>query len=128
MKLTNLHEAFIGKARSAMSFGKLPIEPLTNGTAIMSVDKWEKVASPMRLRKRFKFLSQEKRNEFILGLFEYEIKTGHSARISIDEEEVVLDIRTKDIDQITELDKEYARFADIIFKDVVYNSPIENEF
>lgn len=128
MKLANLHEAFIDKARRPMSFGKLPIEPLENGAAIIPVDKWEKVASPMRLRKTFNFMSQEKRNEFVQGLFEYETKTRHNAMITVDEDKVTLDVRTKDVDQITELDKEYAKFADVLFRDVAYNLSTDNEY
>lgn len=128
MKLANLHEAFIDKARRPMSFGKLPIEPLENGAAIIPVDKWEKVASPTRLRKTFNFMSQEKRNEFVQGLFEYETKTRHNAMITVDEDKVTLDVRTKDVDQITELDKEYAKFADVLFRDVAYNLSTDNEY
>jgi pterin-4a-carbinolamine dehydratase len=128
VKLANLHEVFIDKARRPMSFGKLPIEPLENGAAIIPVDKWEKVASPTRLRKTFNFMSQEKRNEFVQGLFEYETKTRHNAMITVDEDKVTLDVRTKDVDQITELDKEYAKFADVLFRDVVYNLSADNEY
>lgn len=128
MKLANLHEAFIDKARRPMSFGKLPIEPLKGGVALVPVDKWENLASPTRLRKTFRFMSQEKRNNFVQGLFEYEAKTRHNSMITIDEHEVTLDVRTKDVDMITELDKEYTKFADILFRDVVYSLATENEF
>jgi len=128
MKLANLHEAFIDKARRPMSFGKLPIEPLDGGVALIPVDKWEKLASPTRMRKTFIFMSQEKRNEFVQGLFEYEAKTRHNAMITIDEDKVTLDVRTKDVDMITELDKEYTKFADVLFRDVVYSLATENEF
>lgn len=111
-----------------MTFGRLPIKPLEGGTAIIPVDKWEVVESPRRLRKSYKFMSREKRNEFVASLFEYEIKVGHNATLTVDEEKVTLDLRTKDIDQITELDKEYASYADVLFKDVVYNSSKEDEF
>ncbi len=129
MKLINLHEVFLDAARRQINFSKLPIEPLKNGAAIISVDKWEKVLSPIRLHKTFRFVSQEKRNEFIQELFEYEAKTQHNATIIIDENNVTLDIRTKDVDQITELDKEYAKFADVIFRDIAYSrSDTDNEF
>ena len=97
-----------------MTFGRLPIQPTEAGTAIIPVDRWEKVKSPLRLRKTFKFMSQEKRNSFVQGLFEHEEKTQHNAVITIDEDQVTLDIRTKDVDQITELDKEYAKYADVL--------------
>lgn len=128
MKLTNLHEAFIDKARRPMAFDRLPIQPLKGDTAIIPVDKWQKVESPTRLRKKFKFMDQEFRNSFVLGLFEYEKKTRHNAMITVDENEVILDIRTKDVDQITELDKEYAKYADVLFKDIVYSNPTSDEF
>jgi len=128
MKLSTLHESYISNARRPMSFGRLPIRPIEGGIAIIPVDKWEKVESPLRLHKKFKFMSKELRNSFIESLFEYESKVGHNAKITIDENEITLDVRTKDIDQITELDKEYAKFADILFKDVVYSDSLGNEF
>ena len=124
MKLSRLHEEFIDKARRPMSFGRLPISPLEGDVAIIPVEKWTKVDSPLRLRKTYKFLSSSARNQYVEGLFEYEDRTNHSAMITVDEGQVTLDIRTKDVDQITELDKEYAKFADVLFKDVVY-SPVD---
>lgn len=121
MKLSRLHETFIDFARSPMNFGRLPIKPLENDVAIIPVNKWEKVKSPLRLHKIFKFMLQEKRNNFISGLLEYELKVQHNATITIDENQVVLDVYTKDVDQITEIDKEYAKFADILFRDIVYS-------
>jgi pterin-4a-carbinolamine dehydratase len=104
-----------------MTFGKLPIKPVEGDVAIIPVEKWEKLKSPTRLRKSFKFFSQDARNRFVKKLFEYESDTQHNATITVDEGQVTLDIRTRDLDQITELDKEYAKFADLLFKDIVYN-------
>lgn len=128
MKLSKLHESFIDSARRPMNFGRLPIKPLEGEIAIIPVDKWEKVKSPTRLRKTFKFMSNDARNQFVAELFEYEKESGHNAIITIDEEKVTLDVRTKDVDQITELDKEYAKFADVLFKDIVYSPSINDEF
>jgi pterin-4a-carbinolamine dehydratase len=124
VKLSRLHEEFIDKARRPMSFGRLPISTIEGYVAIIPVEKWTKVDSPLRLRKTYKFLSSAARNQFVEGLFEYEDRTNHNAVITIDEGQVTLDIRTKDVDQITELDKEYAKFADVLFKDIVY-SPVD---
>jgi len=125
--LKRLHESFIEKARRPMSFGKLPIKPLDGGAAIMPVEKWETVDSPKRLRKSYKFISNKLRNAFVTGLFEYESRVQHNAMITVSENKVTLDVYTKDLDQITELDKEYASFADVLFRDVVYNTSIDNE-
>jgi len=125
--LKRLHESFIDKARRPMSFGKLPIAPLASGAAIIPVDRWETVDSPKRLHKAYKFISNELRNAFVEGLFDYEKKVGHNAKLTVEEHKVTLDVYTKDIDQITELDKEYAQYADVLFKDIVYNAAVENE-
>ena len=125
--LKRLHESFIDKARRPMAFGKLPIAPLASGVAIIPVDRWEIVESPKRLHKTFKFISNDLRNAFVENLFDYEKKIGHNAKMTIEEFKVVLDVYTKDIDQITELDDEYAQYADVLFKDIVYNAAIENE-
>lgn len=107
-----------------MALGRLPIEPLASGAAIIPVEKWEKVASPTRLHKTYRFSSTELRNTFVTSLFDYETKIGHHAKMTIEEDDVTLDVYTKDVDQITELDKEYAAYADILFKDVVYNPDV----
>jgi len=122
-KLHILHEQFIEKARRPMSFGRLPIRPIEGDTAIVAVDKWRKLESPVRLRKTFKFFSQVARNEFVNQLLGYENDVQHNAVITIDEGEVTLDLRTKDVDQVTEIDKEYAKFSDEIYRDIVYNPP-----
>lgn len=124
MKLTNLHEEFISSARRPMSFGnKLPVMPRASDVPVIPVDKWVKVESPTRLRKTFRFMDQSARNDFVRGLLDHEDKTQHNATITVSEGEVTLDVRTKDLDQVTELDKEYARWADELYKDVVYSRP-----
>ena len=120
-QLQNLHEEFIDAARRPMTFGKLPIRPIEGEVAIVAVNRWETVKSPTRLRKAFEFRNQEGRNRFVKKLLAYEDETRHNATITIEEGKVTLDVRTKDIDQVTELDKEYAKYADVLYKDTVYN-------
>jgi len=125
IRLKTLHESFIDKARRPMAFGRLPILPLASGAAIIPVERWIIVDSPKRLHKSYKFISNDLRNMLIKDIFEYEKKVGHHAKITIEEYKITLDVYTKDIEQITELDKEYARFCDVLFKDIVYNHAIE---
>lgn len=58
-----------------------------------------------------------------MGLMEYETKTQHNATIIVTEGEVTVEVRTKDVDQVTELDKEYANWSDELYRDVVYSRP-----
>jgi len=121
MKLNKLHEEFIDKARRPMSFGRLPITPIESGLAIVATDKWSVTKDPARMRKTYKFASIEARNRFVKKLLSYEQETQHNAVLTVEEDSVLVLVYTKDIDQITELDKEYAKFADALYKDVVYN-------
>lgn len=121
MKLSSLHENFIDKARRPMDFGRLPIKPIEGNIAIVPVDKWVFLKDPQRLKKTYKFLSIDNRNDFVIDLLDYEKSSGHNATIKIQDDSVELVLSTKNLDQVTELDKEYAKFADELFKDIVYN-------
>lgn len=119
-QLQRLHEEFIDHARRPMTFGRLPIRPVKGDVAIVPVDRWETTKDPVRMKKTFKFFDNELRNFFVKKLFEYEIETQHNSNLNIDEGIVSITLYTKDIEQITDLDKEYAKFADLLYKDVVY--------
>jgi pterin-4a-carbinolamine dehydratase len=40
----------------------------------------------------------------------------------IKEETIQVELLTKNVEQVTELDKEYAKYADDVFKDIVYTT------
>lgn len=117
--LRRLHEEFLDKARRPMEFGRLPVMPRGKDVPVIATDKWKK--SDNSLIKTFKFISNELRNDFIRQLLIHEENTGHHASINIQYENVTLVLKTQDIDQITELDREYAKCADELYKDVVYS-------
>ena len=105
-----------------MSFGNLPISPIEGDVAIIPVNKWIVSKDPPRMRKSFQFMDQESRNSFVKDLLDYETEVGHNAIMTVEKDEVMLVLYTHDIDQVTELDKEYALHADELFKDIVYSS------
>lgn len=70
------------------------------------------------LYKKFVFKSTEERNRFIVDILEYERVCGHSATMKIAEGCVMMSLITHDIGVVTELDKEFAREADVVYKDV----------
>lgn len=123
MKLNQLHEEFIDRARRPMNFDRLPIRPAQPEIVIVPVEKWSTTKDPARMRKTYKFSSVDFRNTFVKKLLAYEQQTQHNAIMTIEEGSVLLILYTKDLDQVTELDKEYAKFADLLFRDVVYSSP-----
>ena len=119
MKLSRLHEEFIDAARRPMDFGRLPVMPRGKDVPVIATDKWKK--SENSLIKTYKFLSNDLRNDFVRQLLIHEENVGHHATMTVQSETVTLTLKTHDVDQVTELDKEYAKHADELFKDVVYS-------
>lgn len=123
MNLKKLHEQFINSANRQMTFGKLPINPKEQNTPIIVTNKWK--TNDKVLTKTFQFQRKGDKNKFVIALLEYEAETEHNAIIIINEDTVTLELFTKDLDKVTEIDKVYAKFADVLFKDVVYNPGYE---
>ena len=117
--LSFLHEEFIDKARRRMTFGNLPINPQGKDVPIVAVNRWNK--SNKSLIKTYDFISKDLRNDFIRQVLIHEELVGHYTTMTIQGDSVTLTLQTQDVEQITELDKEFAKAVDEIFKDVVYS-------
>ena len=120
MKLSKLHEEFIEASRRPMQFGRLPINAREVEIPIVPTERWALAGKPKTLSKTFRFARAGDRNRMLQELLDYEEKSRHHAKIIIEEDTLKLSLVTKNIEQVTELDKEYARFADQVFKDVVF--------
>lgn len=119
MKLMDLHESFIELAHRPMNFASNPVIARRAVPIIVPVDKWEK--SDVGLVKRFEFRRSEDRIRFVSELMEYEEAVQHHAEMTLKEGEVTLKLITKNVSEVTESDREFARFADSVFKDIVYS-------
>ena len=122
MKLVELHKEFIDRSKMT-SFHNLPIKVSHVDTPIIAIEKWNIVND--KLTKKYFFESYDDRNRFLKSLFEYETQVGHHASFIIDELEVTISLITKDVNKVTEFDKEYSRYVDIIRRDLAYNSSNE---
>jgi pterin-4a-carbinolamine dehydratase len=118
LKLSQLHESFIDQARRPMDFGKLPVSAVSPETPIIPVNKW--VKSVDTWKKDYTFRLNQQRNDFVKSILDYEAEVGHNAVVHVKEGCVTLFLSTHDIG-ITELDKEYAKHADELYRDVVYS-------
>lgn len=92
-----------------------PIRPIAKSD-------WEIGRSPRCLKKTFKFSKPSAMAAFLQELFEHEIETGHHGRVVCEFPHVEIEVRTHDLDDVTELDKEYAQVCDQIFEDVRHYS------
>ena len=78
---------------------------------------WEIKSNPNRLIKKFKFNDAMALRNFISDILEYEDENKHNAKILISGDSVTIEVYTHYLDDVTEVDKEYATTADEIYKD-----------
>ena len=90
----------------------LPITPV-------ATSQWEVVTDPRRLHKKFEFNSHNDYVNFISEILIYEKATDHSAKLTCEYPSIVIEVYTHDVDDITELDQDYAKMADQIFDDIL---------
>jgi len=132
MKLTEMMKKYIeeselhSKSRSMKLLpenfisGDLPLKPTKN--------HWELLESSGRLSRRYTFKKLQQRNLFIEELLEYEEKNRHFGKIVIEDLSITIEVWTKDLESVTELDKEYARNCDSLYHDVILVNFNENKF
>lgn len=96
---------------SLLDFQSMPIVP-------SSQNEWMLYDAPERLARQYTFSSHDHRNTFISELLSHEGSTGHEAKITIEGMSVTVEVWTHDLERVTELDKEYAGFCDVLYDDV----------
>ena len=119
MKLAELHKEFIERSRRPLLYNDLPIVVKNQDKPVIAIEKWS--TKDGKLSKKFMFESYDDRNEFIKSILEYESEVGHHCEMKISENDVTISLLTKDVNKVTELDKEFAKYADTVRKDLVYN-------
>jgi pterin-4a-carbinolamine dehydratase len=119
LKLSHLHEGFIEQANRPMDLGGPAIRASKPVPIIVPVERWQE--SEKGLTKRFLFRRPEDRTRFVIDIMEYEDQVQHHAEMVLREGEVTITLLTKDVEKITEMDKEAARFADSAYKDCVFS-------
>ena len=90
------------KEAPKVSTRKLPVEPQK------SID-WKIKDNPSRFYRRFKFKNHDTFSRFIANLLEYEDKVKHNAKIIIGYPEVIIQVWTHTLEDITDMDREYVK-------------------
>ncbi len=117
MKLAKLHEEFMKKADRPMTFGARPVSPKEAETPILPAERWRRVDNV--LVKDYSFRRPEDKTSFVTQLLAYEAEVQHNASLLVTQHKVTVSVSTSNVG-VTELDLEYARFADAVFRDLVY--------
>lgn len=103
----------------------LPIKAIKNvNIPIIAMEKWQKDDEGY-LTKKYTFDDISDRNKFLMALFSYEDDAGHHANFTVSKREVIIKLMTLDVNKVTELDKEYAKYADVVRRDIAYK--IQND-
>ena len=74
--------------------------------------------SPERLCRTYEFSDRGSARSFINELMEHEDRVNHHAEIRCKGPAVTVEVYTHGVDCVTELDKEYANEAELIYNDV----------
>ena len=80
---------------------------------------WEVHTDPERFAKKFKFESRQRAIDFVNEVFHLEDEMNHHGDLKIMYDEVMIEVYTHNVNRITELDQEYIRSVDFIYKDVL---------
>ena len=80
--------------------------------------KWKRVSDPERMMRRFKFDTRQRLLDFLSLVFELEGEMNHHGRVVVDHLQVDVEVYTKTVDCITELDIEYTKAVSEIYEDV----------
>ena len=79
---------------------------------------WKVLKEPERFSRRFEFDERRRLIDFVNEILEFEDELKHHANITISHKFVDIEVNTKTIESITNLDQEYVRAVDQIFTDV----------
>ncbi len=117
MKMADLMSGYLDKKEAGMlteakvSTSRLPV------TTKKSID-WQVRDDPPRYVKKFKFKSHENFLNFMIAVFQYENSVKHNAKITVGYPEVIFEVWTHTLDEITDMDKEYCREVDHIYREL----------
>lgn len=89
---------------------RMPVVPKNHG--------WAEDKERRCLTRRYDFKDHNRMSDFIHELLHYESETGHYGRIECDFPAVTINVKTHDLDSITEVDRDYAAQCDRIYDDV----------
>ena len=83
------------------------------------VCSWVVYDSPERFHREFTFSSNDQVIAFVSEILRYQREANHSGTQRIDVDTVQVEVYTHDVNRITELDQEYIKHVDFIYRDVL---------
>ena len=100
------------------SHSRSVLNELTDVPIVPSKSEWDTLQSPERLSRIYEFKnSSDSMVFFVQELVEFQERLGHHAKITIEKDQVSVEVYTHGVKRITNIDKEYAKEADSIYRD-----------
>ena len=97
-------------------------DPADNSLPIQAVQQteWRRVSDPNRLMREYEFANPHTYHNFLLEVIEFEHEFGHYAKLTGEYPNVIVEVYTHEVNDVTELDLEYASAVDQIRADIAY--------
>ena len=121
-KVSNLLKEYFDYDRPVRSVQSFPaMSSLGRSSMPISASsfEWQVHKDPERFHRRFKFDSRNRTISFVSEVLSLEDEINHHGEIRIDNTEVDVSVYTHDVNRITELDREYVKHVDNIYRDVL---------
>ena len=97
----------------------IPIEPAKSA--------WVHNKDPQALSRLFEFENFEGFKYFLEALLDYQAHVQHHATLTIENLAIYVEAFTHDINMVTELDLNLAKFCDELYDDLIYVSRMRRE-
>ena len=78
---------------------------------------WQVLKEPERFLRQFEFEDRRRLVDFINDVLDFENDLGHHGQITINHTIVNIEVNTKTVETITNLDQEYVKGVDSIYQD-----------
>lgn len=115
-KLIALNEDLVQQASKNTVRPAVPVHAQKPKLPVRPVQQWTKTESYME--KTFEFSDPSERNMFLFQILGVEEEKGHNADMDVKEKSVKVRLTTRDVNRVTELDREYSQAADSIYSEL----------
>tara|TARA_R110001592_G_scaffold211217_1_gene462997 strand:+ start:393 stop:746 length:354 start_codon:yes stop_codon:yes gene_type:complete len=109
-KISDLLGDYEEPTTKSMDTSKLPV-------SMKKKTEWKLQADPERLSRMYEIPDETKFYLFVLELLELESQTQHHPRITIQYPKIKIELWTHSLDEVTDLDKEWAEKSELIYGD-----------
>jgi len=105
----------IDQVNGSPSFGMNRDVPLT-----VYKNNWVVKKEPERLTRVFNFDLRDRLKDFVSDVLSLEDQISHNGSLTVDHNKVAIEVFTKDLDRVTNLDKEYTALVDQLYDNCQY--------